>query len=132
MAWERPRDAAAAWHSAAVVMRSWQRPVALSTYDACGDVPGGAGEGGEGSGRGGRGGGRGFRGGGGLGGGKPNAQPVRSPQSSQSSHGWQVDHSEPSPPSSQSPSEAKTHVLRQEPEPGGPGGGFVMESYDMS
>ena len=47
----------------------------------------------------------------------------RGPQSAQSWHALHVEYSEPAPPSSQSPSEANTHVLRQVPEPGGPGGG---------
>ena len=45
---------------------------------------------------------------------------MRGPQSVQSVHAEQSEYSEPAPPSSQSPSEAWTHVLTQ---PGGPGGG---------
>ena len=49
----------------------------------------------------------------------------RGPQSVQSSHGLHVEYSPPSPPSSQSPSAAYTHVSkhRTSTEPGGAGGG---------
>ena len=49
--------------------------------------------------------------------------PERGPQSSQSVHAVHVLNSEPSPPSSQSPSDANAHVFTHVPEPGGPGGG---------
>ena len=71
-------------------------------------MPGGNGGGGEG------------RGGGGL---WLKVQPERGPQSAQSVQGKQIAYSLPAPPSSQSPSEAKMHVLTHVPEPGGPGGG---------
>ena len=51
---------------------------------------------------------------------------TRGPQSKQSVHGVQKPYSPPGPPSSQSPSVAKMHVLTHVPEPGGPvddGGG---------
>ena len=50
-------------------------------------------------------------------------QPERGPQSSQSVHTSHAPNSAPSPPSSQSPSPAKAHVLTHVPLPGGPGGG---------
>ena len=62
---------------------------------------------------------------GGRGGVAPLAQlpPTRGPQSAQSWHGVHVENSEPSPPSSQSPSRLKMHVFSHTPAPGGPGGG---------
>ena len=88
--------------------------------------PGGAGGGGEGGCAGGDGGGYSTPGDGGVRGGlgSPAQLPgSRVPQSKQSLHAVQVVYSEPEPPSSQSPSEAKRHVFRQRPLPGGPGGG---------
>jgi len=41
-------------------------------------------------------------------------------------HGVQMPYSPPGPPSSQSPSLAKMHVLMQVPEPGGPGAGLGL------
>lgn len=61
---------------------------------------------------------------GGRGGWRAQLPATRGPQSSQSSQGVHWLNSEPGPPSSQSPSEAKTHVLRHSPPPGGAGGGW--------
>jgi hypothetical protein len=61
---------------------------------------------------------------GGRGGWRSQLPASRGPQSLQSSQGVQWLYSAPSPPSSQSPSEAKTHVFRHSPLPGGPGGGW--------
>lgn len=52
------------------------------------------------------------------------------PQSAQSSHGEHVENSLPCPPSSQSPSDAKRHVFRHSPDPGGPGGGGAGDGGD--
>ena len=62
-------------------------------------------------------------GGRGGGGGAKHVPDRRGPQSAQSVHRAQIAYPEPSPPSSQAPSEAQTHVFMQMPEPGGPGGG---------
>ena len=62
-------------------------------------------------------------GGDGGGGGTPKPQWARRPQSWQSVHAVHVENSEPSPPSSQSPSPLKVHVLTQVPPPGGAGEG---------